>query len=138
MGLKKYLGLERRGLPRYMAAVDVEFYVWDAVRRKPRTGKVAGRLTEISLEGACLQTNNILIDGHHLLRDKDLEGETPLVLDLPPPGEGGLWSVRAQVIWYNRNEAGHPFQFDVGLKFLYTSETERQNLKSLIRSTSPP
>jgi hypothetical protein len=137
MGLKKYLGLERRGLPRYTTAVDIEFYVWDAVRRKPRTGKAPGRLTEISLDGACLQTNNILVDGHHLLRDKDLEGETPLILELPPSGEETAWSVKAQVIWYNRNEASHPFQFDVGLKFFYDSETERQNLKSLIKSASP-
>jgi hypothetical protein len=121
-----------------MAAVDVEFHVWDAARQKPRTGKVPGRLTEISLEGACLQTNSILIDGHHILRDKDLEGETPLVLDLPPAGEGVSWSIKAQVIWYNRDETSRPFQFDVGLRFLDLSEPERENLKSLIKSTSVP
>ena len=135
MGLRKYLGLERRHLPRHTAGWAVEFIVWDAGQQKPRTGKLSGRLGEISLEGACLQTNNILIDGYHILRD-DLEGETPLVVDLPPSPEGVPCSIKARVIWYNRNALNRPFQFDVGLKFLDVSETERQRLRDLIKSAS--
>ena len=135
MGLRKYLGLERRHLPRHTVGWAVEFLVWDAGQQKPRTGKLSGRLGEISLEGACLQTNNILIDGYHILRD-DLEGETPLVVDLPPSAEGVPCSIKARVIWYNRNAVNRPFQFDVGLKFLDVSETERQRLRDLIKSAS--
>jgi hypothetical protein len=135
MGLKKYLGLERRHIPRHTSGWAVEFFVWDAGQQKPRTGKLSGRLGEISLEGACLQTNNILIDGYHILRD-DLEGETPLVVDLPPSAEGVPCSIKARVIWYNRNAVNRPFQFDVGLKFLDVSETERQRLRDLIKSAS--
>ena len=136
MGLKKYLGLDRRQLPRHTAGVAVEFFVWDARQQKPRTEKLSGRLGEISYEGACLQTNNILIDGYHILRDNDPEGETPLVVDLPPSAEGVPFSIKARVIWYNRNAANRPFQFDVGLKFFGVSETERQRLKDLIKSAS--
>ena len=136
MDLKKYLGLERRHLPRHTVGVAVEFYVWDAGQHKARTGRITGRLDEISLEGACLRTNNILIDGYHILRDNDLEGETPLIVDLPPSTEGVPCSLKARVIWYNRNAANRPFQFDVGLKFLDISETERQRLRDLIKSAS--
>ncbi len=136
MSLKRYLGLERRSLPRQTMGVEVEFYVWDAAQKKPRTGKISGRLTEISPEGACLQTNSILIDGHHILRDNDLQGETPLVLDLPPSTEGVPRSLKAQVIWYNRNVSNRPFQFDVGLKFIDIPEPERQRLRDLIKSAS--
>ena len=136
MSLKKYLGLERRQLARHTAGVEVEFYVWDGAQKKPRTGKASGRLTEISLEGACLQTNSILVDGHHILRDNDLEGGTPLVVDLPPSAEGVPRSLKAQVIWYNRNVSNRPFQFDVGLKFIDIPESERQHLRDLMKSTS--
>jgi hypothetical protein len=136
MSLKKYLGLERRKLPRHTAGVPVEFFVWDAAQQKPRTGKLSGRLGEVSLEGACLQTNSILIDGFHILRDNDLEGETPLVVDLPPSAEGIPCSIKAQVMWYNRNALHSPFLFDVGLKFLDISETERQRLRDLIKAAS--
>jgi len=136
MSLKKYLGLERRQLPRHTAGVEAEFYVWDAAQKKPRTGKISGRLIAISLEGACLQTNSILIDGHHILRDNDLEGQTPLVVDLRPSTEGVPRSLKAQVIWYNRNVSNRPFQFDVGLKFIDIPEPERQHLRDLIKSVS--
>ena len=33
MSLKKYLGLERRKLPRHTAGVPVEFFVWDAAKK---------------------------------------------------------------------------------------------------------
>lgn len=136
MDLKKYLGLERRHIPRHTAGVAVEFYVWDAGKHKARTGRISGRLWEISLEGACLQTNNILIDGYHILRDNAPEDETPLVVDLPPSAEGVPCSIKARVIWYNRNAVNRPLQFDVGLKFLDVSETERQRLRDLIKSVS--
>ncbi len=138
MGLKKYLGLERRHLSRYKTTVDVEFYVWDAPQQKPRTGKVTGRLTEISFEGACLRTSHIIVDGHHIMRDNDLEGGTPLVLDLPPSVEGVPRSVKAQVIWYNRVSDNGPFQFDVGLRFIDITAAEKQTLRSLVKSASAP
>ena len=105
MGLKKYLGLERRKHSRYSAAVDVEFQVWDSAEQKPRTDKVQGRLTDISPIGACLQTNHMLIQGHHLHLDNDPAGNTPLVLTLSPSVEGDSWTIKAQVLWYNKFES---------------------------------
>jgi hypothetical protein len=134
MGIKKYLGLERRRSARYPAAVDVEFLVWDGIRREPRTGNVRGRLTDISLEGACLQTNRTLIEGHHLLLDDDLEGNTPLVISFRSTSEGTPWSIQAQVLWYNRVETERKYQFDVGVQFVRLSAEQRQNLKSLLES----
>ena len=138
MGIRKYLGLERRRLTRYPVAVDVEFYVWDAASKQPRTRKVRGRLTDISTEGACLQTNHTLIEGHHLLLDNDLEGKTPLVLSLPSEAGEELWLIQAQVLWYNRVITQRKYQFDVGLQFVKISEDQLQNLESLIKSLAPP
>jgi c-di-GMP-binding flagellar brake protein YcgR len=136
MGLRKYLGLERRRHSRFSAAVDVEFQVWDSVEQKPRTDKVQGRLTDISPIGACLQTNQMLIQGHHLHLDNDPAGNTPLVLTLSTSGEGGPWTIKAQVLWYNKFESARKHQFDVGLSFVDVSQTEREKLLSLLRSLS--
>ena len=134
MGLKKYLGLERRSHDRYKAAVEVEFQVWDDLEKKPRTGKVRGQLTEISQIGACLQTNQTLIEGHHLLLDNDPEGNTPLILSMPSSSKQDQWNIKAQVLWYNKIETERRYQFDVGLNFVDLSSTERENLKSLLGS----
>ena len=136
MGLKKYFGLDRRSHSRYPAAVDVEFQVWDADNQEPRTGKVQGRLTDISPIGACLQTNHMLIEGYHLLLDNDPGGETPLAVALPSASGGDLWTIKAQVLWYNKIEGERKFQFDVGLNFVDVSPSEKENLHALLKSLS--
>jgi c-di-GMP-binding flagellar brake protein YcgR len=138
MGIRKYLGLERRKHSRFSAAVDVEFQVWDSVEQKPRTDKVQGRLTDISPIGACLQTNQMLIQGHHLHLDNDPAGNTPLVLTISASGEGEPWTIKAQVLWYNKFERERKHQFDVGLSFVDVSQTEREKLTSLLRELSEP
>jgi hypothetical protein len=134
MRLKKYLGLDRRRHSRYPVAVEVEFQVWDVVKQEPRTGKVPGRLSDISPVGACLQTNRTLIEGYHLLLDNDPQGKTPLVFSLPSSSEEEPWTIKAQVIWYNKIEAERPYQFDVGLKFVDFSPSDQRNLKNLLDS----
>ena len=136
MGIRKYFGLERRKHSRFSAAVDVEFQVWDSVEQKPRTDKVQGRLTDISPIGACLQTNQMLIQGHHLHLDNDPAGNTPLVLTLSSSGEGEPWTIKAQALWYNKFESERKHQFDVGLSFVDVSQTEREKLTSLLRELS--
>ena len=136
MGIRKYFGLERRKHSRFSAAVDVEFQVWDSVEQKPRTDKVQGRLTDISPIGACLQTNQMLIQGHHLHLDNDPAGNTPLVLTISSSGEEEPWTIKAQVLWYNKFESERKHQFDVGLSFVDVSQTEREKLTSLLRELS--
>ncbi len=137
MGLKKYLGLEKRSVLRYETGINVEFHIWDSIGKKPMTGKVPGKLVNISSRGACLQTNKTLIDGHHLLRDEGLEGDTPLILDLPSSSEGGPWTIQARVLWYNRNEeSGSQYLFSVGLTFMDLSPAGRKQLDELVKSAA--
>ena len=138
MGLRKYLGLERRSHARYTATVDVEFQVWDSVKQEPRTDKVRGRLADISPIGACLQTNHMLIEGHHLHLDSDPEGKTPLVVTISSSPEGDPWTIKAQVLWYNKFEGERKHQFDVGLNFVDVSPTERKKLNTLLKPLSKP
>ncbi|HVO84591.1 MAG TPA: PilZ domain-containing protein [Syntrophobacteria bacterium] len=138
MNIRKYLGLERRQFTRHPASVEVEFHVWDAVAKQPRTRNVRGRLTDISLNGACLQTNHTLIEGHHLLLDNDLEGNTPLMLSLPAEGAGTPWTLQAQVLWYNRSSVERKYQFDVGLQFVKVTPDQRQHLEALFKPAASP
>ncbi|MEJ2428140.1 MAG: PilZ domain-containing protein [Deltaproteobacteria bacterium] len=93
-------------------------------------------LTDISPIGACLQTNQMLIQGHHLHLDNDPAGNTPLVLTISASGEGEPWTIKAQVLWYNKFERERKHQFDVGLSFVDVSQTEREKLTSLLRELS--
>jgi c-di-GMP-binding flagellar brake protein YcgR len=134
MGLKNFFGLERRQEPRHEVAVDVEFQVWDESTLKPLTRKCSGGLTNISLEGACLQTNHILIAGHHLMIHNDVEGKTPLILEVPfsAAGEAAPRRIKAQVVWYKKAGEERRFQFDVGLKFVGLSDEDQKNLQRFL------
>jgi hypothetical protein len=134
MGLKNFFGLDRRRELRREVAIDVEFLVWDESALKPLTQKCSGGLTNISLEGACLQTNHVLIAGRHLMIHNDVEGKTPLVLEVPFPasGEAVPRKIKAQVVWYKKAGEERRFQFDVGLKFVGLSDEDQKNLQSFL------
>jgi hypothetical protein len=133
--MKKILGLERRRFPRYPTAMEVEFYIWNAVERKPRTGKAQGFLANISGKGAHLQTNNIRIEDSHIMLDSD-STQNILILDFAPSTETPSWSIKAQVLSYKRVATKCNFQFDVRLQFIEVSADQRQHLEAMIKSNS--
>jgi len=133
MRLLKYFRLDRRRQPRYPATVQVEFLVWDETIQKPLTAKGSGRLLNISVKGARLQTNAVCIGNHHLMNN-NLGDNTPLILEIPPFSEGTTWTLKSQIVWYNTISIDDQFNFEFGLEFLYVSANERKRLESLIRS----
>jgi PilZ domain len=132
MGCRKYLALERRRQPRYPITIDVEFYVWDKVTKKPLTAKVTGRLVNISGKGARLQTNTVRIGSHHLVVSGGLEGESALILEFPTSSEGIPWILKAQILWYNAIYA--EFKFEFGIGFVDISPSQQKCLESVIKS----
>jgi hypothetical protein len=134
MGCRKYLALERRRQPRYPIAIDVEFYVWDKVTKKPLTAKVTGRLVNVSGKGARLQTNTVRIGSHHLVVSGGLEGESALILEFPTSSEGIPWILKAQILWYNSIGAEGGFKFEFGIGFVDISPSQKKCLESVIKS----
>ncbi|MGE5252440.1 MAG: PilZ domain-containing protein [Planctomycetaceae bacterium] len=128
--------LERRSLARNAASIDVHFHVYNTVEKKPLTPKVPGLLVNLSAKGACLEIGQPMIDGYHLMRDDDVEGATPLFLDLPASGDRGPFLLKARVLWYNRIPGGTQFHFRVGIKFIDVSPEEKKALENLIRTAT--
>lgn len=136
--LKKFFRQERRRYPRHPIYTEVDFYIWDTVSRRPRTDRVRGCLTAVSIKGACLQTNELLIEGHHLLLDNDPFGKAVLMIEVPSSSGAPAWKVQADVISYNKRTERRRYQFDVRLQFVNLSSIEMKNLEQWIRSLSPP
>ncbi len=130
---------DRRSLARNAGSIDVQFHVYDSAEKKPLTRKVPGRLINISTKGACLETSQTLIDGYHLMLHDDVDGGTPIILDMPAGGEEGPFALQARVLWYNRIPGETHFHFRVGIKFIEVSPVEKKQLETLIRTatTSP-
>ena len=126
----------RRSVARSAISIDVQFHVYDSAEKKPLTRKVPGRLTNISAKGASLETTQTLIDGYHLMLHDDTGGGTPLLLDLPASGDGGPFTLRARVLWYNRIPGETQFRFSVGIRFIDVSPEEKKQLDNLIRTAA--
>ncbi len=133
-GLKKYIRRERRSYPRHPVCTDIEFFLWDSVKKKPRTDKAQGCLTEVSLKGACLQTNQLQMGDYHLFLDHDPKGKTVLAIEVPSSSEEKPWVIQAQVISYDKFPERRKYQFDVRLQFVNLSPTDLKNLEQLIKS----
>lgn len=136
MSWRKYLGLERRQELRPPVAIDVEFYIWNEIAEKPVTGKAAGRIINISGKGACLKTDTVRIEGHHLVINNNLEGKTPLIIEFPLSPEGTTCSLKSQILWYNRNGDEDGFKFEYGIQFIDLSPTQQKCLQALITKIS--
>jgi c-di-GMP-binding flagellar brake protein YcgR len=127
---------ERRSVNRKAVSIDVQFHVYDAAEKKPLTRKVPGLLANLSAKGACLEIGQPMIDGYHLMLHDDIEGETPLILDLPASGDSSPFTLKARVLWYNRIPGETQFRFRVGIKFIDVSPEEKKQLEKLIRTAT--
>jgi hypothetical protein len=136
--LRKFLRQERRRYPRHSIYTEVEFYIYDTVNRSPLPDRARGCLTALSIKGACLQTNELLIGGHHLLLDNDPDGRAVLMIEIPSSSGGPALKVQANVISYNKRTEKRRYQFDVRLQFVNLSSAEIKNLEKWIRSITPP
>jgi hypothetical protein len=134
--LKKYLRRERRRYPRHPVCTDVEFCVWDTVTRRPQTDKAKGCLTMVSIKGACLQTNQLQMGGHHLFLDNDSRGRNVLMVEVPSSAGEPPWRIQAQIISYDKYPGHRQYQFDIRLQFANTSAAEIKNLEQLIKVQS--
>jgi len=135
MNWRKYVFLERRRDSRHPVAIDVEFYIWNERTESPLTARAKGCLINISKEGACLKTNTVRMAGYHLLLNNSLDGETPLILEFQKPWDGGTFTVKSNIIWYNRSHCDREYRFEFGLAFLCLSPAQEKFLTKLRKSS---
>ncbi len=118
MDWRSYFGLERRKQLRSPVTLDVEFCLWDPKDGVPLTDKVSGRLVNISPDGACLISNTVRIDNHHLVMSCGLEGEYLLMIEPHSFPEDFSWQLKSRIAWYNRREPEEEFKFEFGIEFI--------------------
>ena len=131
--LKKYLRRDRRRYPRHPVSTGVEFFVMSR-RSEPQTGKARGCLTAVSLKGACLQAGSLQIGDYHLFRDHDPKEKTVLAIELPSRPGGEAWTLRANLLSYDKFPEKREYPFDLRLQFVNPSAADLKNIEQLIKS----
>jgi hypothetical protein len=134
--LKKYMRRERRRYPRHSICTDVDFFVWDTLTRRPRTDKVGGCLTAVSVKGACLQTRQLQMGSHHLFLDNDPGGRTVVMIEVPASSGEPPWKIQARIVSYDKHPERRKYPFDVRLQFENPTPAEIKNIEQFIKSNS--
>ncbi|MFB3887336.1 MAG: PilZ domain-containing protein [Thermodesulfobacteriota bacterium] len=136
--LKKLWGpRERRKSIRAPANSFVKFKIVDSKNPAICSRLVQGKVFDISLEGICIGTNTVQIDGLHVFHPSSpyqnkLEIEVELSPDLPRLG------TVAEVKWYSRVEDESVWTYKMGVNWESLSESDRQTLKNFLRSKDRP
>jgi hypothetical protein len=128
---------ERRKSIRAPASSIVKFRILDSKNPAICSRVVQGKVFDISLEGICIGTNTVQIDGLHVFHPSSpyqnkLEIEVELSPDLPRLG------ILAEVKWYSRVEDEVGWIYKMGVNWGSLSENDRQTLKSFLKAKDRP
>lgn len=71
-------------------------------------------ISNVSLEGICLETNVVLVDGSHVFSEAMTE-EKRLRLEIDLPDESEKVTAMGKVVWYDLGSSGSPYRFQAGI-----------------------
>ncbi len=131
--LKKLWGpRDRRKYIRAPVSSTVKFRIIDSKNPAICSRVIQGKVLDISVEGLCIGTNMVQIDGLHVFHPSSpyqnkLEIEVELRPDLP-----GLRTL-AEVKWYSRVEEESVWIYKMGVNWESLSESDRQTLKGFLK-----
>jgi hypothetical protein len=112
--MKGWRGVERRKFLRLKSPLPVSFNLYHVLSRRETSMRVGGMISNVSLEGICLETNVVLIDGSHLFSEAMTE-EKRLRLEIDLPAESERITAIGKVIWYDLSSSGSPYRFQAGV-----------------------
>jgi hypothetical protein len=123
---------DRRKHDRISSGATIKFRILDG--KNPTIGSrvLRGKVLDISLEGLCIGTNTVQIDGLHIFYSTSqyknrVEIEVELQPDVAPLRTVG------EVRWYSRVEDKTGSMYRMGVNWESLSQSDRQNLKNFLK-----
>jgi hypothetical protein len=129
--MKEWRGVERRTFVRLKSPLSVWFNLYHVISRRETSMRVGGMISNVSLEGICLETNVVLVDGSHLFSEAMTE-EKRLRLEIDLPAESERITAMGKVIWYDLSSSGSPYRFRAGIYLTEMDENSQEIWKRFI------
>ncbi len=111
--MKGWRGVERRKFLRLESPLPVRFNLYNVLGRRDASRKLGGMISNVSLEGICLETNVVLVDGSHVFSEAMEEERLRMEIDVPPESE--RITALGKVMWYDLSSSGSPYRFRAGV-----------------------
>ncbi len=138
MEIKKYRGIERRKFLRLEVPVQVKVTIMadDEMLGGPKT--LSAKSRNISMEGICIETRQVEIDGVHILSGSPRSEKNQLQLQIDLSPEEKPIEVLGEVCWYDLSSETEEFMFQVGIVFLNITADAKKTLKNYLKAHSKP
>jgi hypothetical protein len=131
--MKGWRGVERRKLARLESPLPVQFSLYHVLGRREISRRLGGMVSNASLEGVCLESNVVLVDGSHLFSEA-MVGEKRLRLEIGLPEEPETITAVGKVVWYDLSPAGSPYRFRAGVYLTEIDGSARDIWKGFLTS----
>jgi hypothetical protein len=130
----KYRGVEKRRFQRLDCAVQVRVTILVEEEDLSSPKSFIAKSNNISLEGMCLETRQVEVDGVHILTGSpgSLKNRLDMEIDLYPSEKP--FNILGEVCWYDLSKETEEFMFEVGIVFINMDAAARQTLKKFISS----
>ena len=128
-----YKEIEKRVYSRVETNLDTKYIIVDKnVEGTISSGKIHGKISNISISGACLVTNVIHADGHHISSSASGLGKNRLKIEIELLHDLKAITPLGEVLWYNLSPEEDEYLYNVGIAFVEMSKQDKDNLKKFI------
>jgi hypothetical protein len=132
--MKKYQGLEKRKFIRLEAPLPVKVTIMVDEDLLGGSRTISAKCRNISLEGVCVETRQIEVDGVHILSGSPRSEKNQLHLEIEL--NAALEPVKAlgEVCWYDLLNEAEEFTFQVGIIFIRIEGNGKVDLKNYLKT----
>ena len=128
----KYRGVEKRKFRRLDCPVEVRVTIVVEEEDLSSPKSLIASSKNISMEGICLETRQVEVDGVHILTGSpgSPKNRLDMEIDLYPPEKP--FKVSGEVCWYDLAKDTEEFIFEVGIVFINMDAAAKETLKKFI------
>jgi hypothetical protein len=128
----KSLAIERRESPRWGMDFPARFRVISGDSGRV-SKEILGAVKNLSESGFCLATNFTIVEDLHVLASSSGVSENILEIRITFPDDKEL-ALKGLACWYDLNEAGGPYRYNVGIRITEISPDNRTDLRTYLRN----
>lgn len=123
---------DRRQSKRDRLNLPVRFRIFLPSHPEIASSFLPGQLENYSHEGLAMLTNAIHSNSLHAFHPIPTTSEQCL-LEIKVPSQGDDLILQGRVVWYDRNEEGHPFLFRVGIQLIDPTKDLKRQIEDSIK-----
>jgi len=129
----KHEGINRRKFARIYTELDARFVVvCDDINRFLTSKTSQAKTKSISVNGVCLRTNKVQVDGLHICSSISGITKNKLKLEIDLPYKLKTINIIGEVSWYDMTPENDEYLYNVGVSFTKISDEDKKALKLLI------